>query len=117
MKRIKDTLSQTTVFQQVRIFDGTHVLDENTVVVEHGTITAVGSHLVFPPEALVIEGTGLTLLPGLIDAHAHTFDFAGLRQALIFGVTTELDMGSHWRAVQQIKALQQTELGQELADL
>lgn len=41
-------MSQTTVFQQVRIFDGTHVLDENTVVVEHGTITAVGSYLVFP---------------------------------------------------------------------
>lgn len=110
-------MRQTTVFQRVRIFDGTRVLDENTVVVQDSTITAVGSNLVFPPHARVIEGTGFTLLPGLIDAHAHTFDFSGLRQAPIFGVTTELDMGTYWRVVQQIKALQQTDVGQELADL
>ncbi|MBI3645014.1 MAG: hypothetical protein HY233_03490 [Acidobacteriales bacterium] len=39
-----------------------------------------------------IEGTGKTLLPGLIDSHTHTFSQAQLKQALIFGVTTHLDM-------------------------
>jgi imidazolonepropionase-like amidohydrolase len=117
MRGRRDTLEQATVFQGVRIFDGTRVLDENTVVVQDGVITAVGSDLVFPPDASVIEGTGFTLLPGLIDAHAHTFDYSGLRQAPIFGVTTELDMGTYWRVVQQIKVLQQTDEGQDLADL
>ena len=110
-------MGPATVFHQVRIFDGSRVLDDDTIIVQDGMITAVGSNLVFPPEALVIEGTGFTLLPGLIDAHAHTFDFSGLRQAPIFGVTTELDMGTYWRVVQQIKALQQTDVGQDLADL
>ena len=44
-----------------------------------------------PHDAEVIEAPGATLLPGLIDAHVHT-DTAGLRMALQFGVTTELEM-------------------------
>src|SRR5579875_714531 len=110
-------MGQATVLHGVRICDGARVLDYDTLIVQDGMITAVGSHLVFPPSALVIEGTGFTLLPGLIDAHAHTFDFSGLRQAPIFGVTTELDMGTSWRVAQQIKALQETDEGQDLADL
>ena len=38
-----------------------------------------------------LDGAGATLLPGLIDAHTHT-DEASLRQALTFGITTELDL-------------------------
>ncbi len=69
-----------------------------------GTISRV------PRDALVIDGTGLTLLPGLIDAHTHTFGVSGLQQALIFGVTTELDMFTDWRLAKQIKELQVTHL-------
>ena len=35
-----------------------------------------------------------TLLPGLIDCHVHAGDVRALGQALVFGVTTELDMFS-----------------------
>jgi imidazolonepropionase-like amidohydrolase len=74
-----------------RVFTGTHVADASVVVVEDGTIAAVG-HAV--PEGLErVDGGGGTLLPGLIDAHTHT-DEDGLRTALSFGVTTELDMMS-----------------------
>jgi len=38
-----------------------------------------------------VAGAGRTLLPGLIDAHAHSLGDT-LRNALVFGVTTELDM-------------------------
>jgi hypothetical protein len=38
-----------------------------------------------------IDGTGKTVIPGLIDAHTHNVD-GDLEQALTFGVTTELDM-------------------------
>jgi imidazolonepropionase-like amidohydrolase len=45
-----------------------------------------------PPEhAVIIDAQGGTLLPGLIDAHVHT-SVDGLRDALKFGVTTELEM-------------------------
>ncbi|RKT53893.1 amidohydrolase family protein [Saccharothrix australiensis] len=40
---------------------------------------------------VVVDGTGRTLLPGLVDAHTHVFD-GSLARALEFGVTTELDM-------------------------
>ena len=44
------------------------VLERATVVVEHGLITAVAPDAPIPPEAWVVEGAGLTVYPGLIDA-------------------------------------------------
>src|SRR5262249_5377183 len=85
--RRPSTMTLPIVFRQVRIFDGVSVLPADTVIIQEGSISAVGSHLTLPPSAIVIDGTGQTLLPGLIDAHTHTFDPSDLRQALIFGVT------------------------------
>ena len=42
--------------------------------------------------ALVIDGEGGVLLPGLIDAHVHLRDRHTLEQLASFGVTTALDM-------------------------
>ena len=53
-----------------------------------------------PAGATTIDAHGGTLLPGLIDSHVHT-DMDGLRDALKFGVTTELDMQGHWPAKQR----------------
>jgi imidazolonepropionase-like amidohydrolase len=44
------------------------VLERATVVVEHGLITAVAPDAPIPPEAWVVDGTGMTVYPGLIDA-------------------------------------------------
>ncbi len=109
-------MRKTTIFHQVRIFNGERVLLDDTVLVEEGTITVVGSHLAIPPEATLVDGTGLTLLPGLIDAHTHTFGPA-LQQALIFGVTTELDMFTDWRLAQSMKEQQAAGEGEDLPDL
>lgn len=43
-------------------------IDKGTVVLKGGLITAVGTDIAVPPEAAVIDGTGLTVYPGLIDA-------------------------------------------------
>jgi len=42
-------------------------LENATVVVSRGIITAVGTNVAIPPDAWVIEGKGLTVYPGLID--------------------------------------------------
>src|ERR1700751_5559150 len=42
-------------------------IENATVVVSHGIITAVGTNLTIPPDAWVIDGKGLTVYPGLID--------------------------------------------------
>lgn len=44
------------------------VIEKGTIVVADGVIKAVGTDLSIPPEAAVIDGTGLTVYPGLIDA-------------------------------------------------
>lgn len=44
------------------------VIENGTVVIAHGLIQAVGTDVPVPPEAWVIEGKGLTVYPGLIDA-------------------------------------------------
>ncbi|MFZ0639446.1 MAG: amidohydrolase family protein [Candidatus Acidiferrales bacterium] len=43
-------------------------IEKGTVVMANGIITAVGTDVTIPPEAAVIDGTGLTVYPGLIDA-------------------------------------------------
>jgi imidazolonepropionase-like amidohydrolase len=43
-------------------------IEDGTVVVAKGLIQAVGTSVTIPPEAWVIEGKGLTVYPGLIDA-------------------------------------------------
>src|SRR5215468_3717847 len=44
------------------------ILDRATVVVRDGLIEAVGQDVSPPPGSWVIEGQGLTVYPGLIDA-------------------------------------------------
>jgi imidazolonepropionase-like amidohydrolase len=84
--------SQPLLIEHVRVFDGTRILDDRSVLVENGLIRSVSARIPRPPDAIVVDGAGKTLLPGLIDAHTHTIAEASLEQAPIFGVTTDLDM-------------------------
>lgn len=45
-------------------------IDRGTVVVRNGVINAVGATVGVPGDARVIDGTGLTVYPGLIDANS-----------------------------------------------
>lgn len=78
------------VVRDVRVFDGVAMHAPQTVVVRDGRVAAMGITDV-PADLLVVDGTGHTLLPGLIDAHTHSYGTA-LSDALRFGVTTSLDM-------------------------
>ncbi len=85
-------VSDSFAVTRVRVFDGSAVLSGATVVVLDGRIHAVGPHVVPPPGIPVIDGAGSTLMPGIIDAHAHARSRQELERAIQFGVTTELDM-------------------------
>ncbi len=52
---------------RVEVGDGT-VLERATVVIENGTITAVAEDAAIPAHAWIVDGEGLTVYPGLIDA-------------------------------------------------
>lgn len=86
--------SDALVFRNVRVFDGVEVHERVTVVAIDGRIESVSPEAVVPEGATVIEGDGLTLLPGLIDAHTHFPTPPNLEQWLMFGVTTVMDMFS-----------------------
>jgi imidazolonepropionase-like amidohydrolase len=43
-------------------------LENATVVMAHGVITAIGRDVTIPPDAWIIEGKGLTVYPGLFDS-------------------------------------------------
>ena len=61
------------VFEDVLVFDGAELTGPTTVVISDGVIAAVGDDAERPEGAEVVAGDGLTLMPGLIDAHVHTF--------------------------------------------
>ncbi|HUC76813.1 MAG TPA: amidohydrolase family protein, partial [Vicinamibacterales bacterium] len=42
-----------------------------TIVITDGAITAVGTRVALPPGAEEVDLRGLTVIPGLVDAHAH----------------------------------------------
>jgi imidazolonepropionase-like amidohydrolase len=83
-----------TVIRGARIFDGERLREAGSALLAAGTIAGTGPRLGVPAGAVVIDGRGRTLLPGLIDCHVHAGDVRALGQALAFGVTTELDMFS-----------------------
>jgi len=82
------------VIRQARIFDGHQVLSAADVRVQEGIIQAVAPALAGLPEMENVDGRGATLLPGLIDSHTHPYSRQSLRQALMFGVTTEIAMSA-----------------------
>lgn len=83
------------VFSNVDVFDGSRMIRATNVVVQDGMIRAVGGDVKIPVSAQMIDGKGKTLLPGFFDAHVHLGVMniePFLRDALDFGVTTELEM-------------------------
>lgn len=46
-------------------------IERGAVVVRNGLITAVGANVNAPPDARIIDGSGLTVYPGLIDSYTN----------------------------------------------
>src|SRR5262245_35683050 len=80
--------AESFVIHNARVFDGKRAATDTDVWVEGETIKAIGNKLDVPDGVKAIDGRDATLLPGFIDAHTHTYGDA-LKDALIFGVTTE----------------------------
>jgi imidazolonepropionase-like amidohydrolase len=80
----------------VAVFDGGGgpPVPDRTVVAAGGLIQRIGPATATGPPggAVVVDGTGATLLPGFVDAHVH-LDFYSPAQVLAGGVTTVRDLG------------------------
>lgn len=84
---------------KVLTMNGEEIIDNGVVVVEGNKIIAVGERgkVRVPSNARVIDTTGKTIMPGLVDTHAHGAQGEqqiipqqnwGMYAALTFGVTT-----------------------------
>ena len=104
------------VIRNARVFDGHKLLGQADVWVQDGKIQAVGKNLKTPSDLKVIDASGDTLLPGLIDSHTHAWGDA-LKEAEVFGVTTELDMFTDVKFMQQTKKEQAGGRDLDQADL
>ena len=93
----KPTRGVATLFQEVRIFDGTSnaLSTPMNVLVRGGTIEKI-SHDPIPPDSggnpRIIAGGGRTLMPGLIDVHWHAMLVRPTVAALLTGDVGHLNL-------------------------
>jgi imidazolonepropionase-like amidohydrolase len=78
-----------------RIIDGTGkpAIEHGTLLIRNGHIAAVGKHVKVPAGVEIIDATGKTIIPGLINAHGHVNREDQLGLYLRDGITTVLSLG------------------------
>ncbi|MCW5519749.1 PD40 domain-containing protein [Aureitalea sp. L0-47] len=93
------------------------VMPNATLVVENNKIVAMGQMIPIPGDAKVIDLSGKTIMPGLVDAHAHVGAFRyGLTPQqywpfmanLAFGVTTAHDPSANTETVFTLSEMQKS---------
>jgi imidazolonepropionase-like amidohydrolase len=104
------------LIRDVRVFDGTRVRQNQQVLVRDSRIVAIGATVKASADIAIVDGSGKTLLPGLIDSHVHSWGDAP-RDALRFGVTTQLDMLGDWNRLPALKTARTSLARTEEADL
>jgi Tol biopolymer transport system component/imidazolonepropionase-like amidohydrolase len=79
---------------------GDEVIEKGTILIEGNIIKAVGTNVSIPAGAKIIDAAGQTIMPGMVDAHAHGNHFGGglfpqkhwpYYTNLAYGVTTMHD--------------------------
>lgn len=95
--------ARPVLISDVAVFDGRVRYPCLSVLVRDGVLAEMGGDVAAPSDGTVVSGAGHTLLPGLIDAHTHTFFRSDMQQALAFGVTTLLDMFGAPEQVAELK--------------
>ena len=116
-----DNREKEIVFKNVSIIpmEKNEVLPNHDVVVKNGVITAIGktSKVKFGSDALVIDGKGKFLVPGLAEMHAHVppvDDLAPMKDVLMLfalnGVTTIRGMLGHPRHIELRSKIQSGEI-------
>jgi imidazolonepropionase-like amidohydrolase len=88
--------SPVVAFQNVNVIpmDREHLLENQTVIVQDGIVEEIGlsTEIEIPAEALVVDGSGKYLIPGLVDMHVHMMNENELLLFAAHGVTSVRNM-------------------------
>jgi len=64
--------NEITAIKNAKILTVTQgIIEEGTILIENGKITAVGQNIEIPKEFSLIDASGCIVTPGLIDSHSH----------------------------------------------
>jgi Tol biopolymer transport system component/imidazolonepropionase-like amidohydrolase len=97
-----DVPSGMVAFTNARVItmDGDEVIEEGTILIDKNRIVGIGTDVAIPDGTNVIDASGKTIMPGIVDVHAHADHFnvgASPEQNwvyyanLAYGVTTSHD--------------------------
>jgi imidazolonepropionase-like amidohydrolase len=104
--------AQVTVLSHATVIDGTGraPMPDTSIVIEGGRISAIGPTAKLTPSAgaQVIDLSGQTIIPGIIDLHSHIgIDTpAKVRMFALYGVTSTIGMGGDGDEVLKIRDAQ-----------
>jgi hypothetical protein len=70
------------------------IIENGDLLVQAGRVTQVGRNLQAPAGAVVIDGTGKHVTPGLIDAHLHAGASGGINEGG-GAIVPEVQLGGH----------------------
>jgi imidazolonepropionase-like amidohydrolase len=82
------------VIKNVKLFDGNKVIEHANVYVKDGLITRIKTNeeILTCNYKYLIDGNNKTLIPGLINAHAHILNSNNLKESAQAGILTTLDL-------------------------
>ena len=121
LKTKSDIPEGRIAFKNARIItmDGNEVIEDGTIIIHKNKIEKIGktSDITIPADAKVYKMLGKTIMPGMVDVHAHVGAFRnGLSTQkhwqfyanLAFGVTTSHDPSVHTAAAFTFEELQKS---------
>ncbi len=91
-----------TLIRNVTVFDGLQKQSPRAVLIKGSKIADSNYRGRVTQAMRIVDGRGKTLLPGLIDSHVHAYQ--GQDDALLFGVTTQLDMFSPPESTRDVRS-------------
>ncbi|MFZ6873414.1 CIA30 family protein [Undibacterium sp. Di27W] len=103
------------LIEHVRVFDGQKIQPDRNVLIVNGKIKDDNFKGKPASDISIINGTGRTLLPGLIDAHVHAYQYQEL--PLLYGVTTQIDMFTNVDQMKEINEKMRKGENRDRADL
>jgi imidazolonepropionase-like amidohydrolase len=114
-----DSRQRELVIQSVTVIpmDEERVIPDQTVIIKDGKVTAMGKRLKYGKDALIIDGKGKYLIPGLAEMHAHVppiDDLEPMKEVLFLfaanGITTIRGMLGHPKHLELRTMIQQGQI-------